>query len=607
MEEEKTILEKYPDPTAYIQSGLPWPTAKNREAWESLPEREALIRGAEEALGEEIPLLTAAQFMAFVREGDRQRYEAPYFRRRHLLIRLAVGEAAEGKGRFLGRAVDLLWLIAEETSWVISAHNVDPHPGALRREDRPLPEADDPVIDLFAAQTAATVSLCCRLLGEGLDGVSTQIVRRMRREVEARVIGPFLAREDYWWMGVTRQDLNNWTPWILSNVLVCLLFWVEDRERLARGIRKATVILDRWLACLPEDGALDEGVAYWNMAGASLLDCLELLYKATGTLVDVYAEPKIRAIARFPLLAHIDGPWFLNFADCDAKPRLDWERVRRYGELLGDGALIALGEELSALTPSPWPMDTPEMSRVLNRLFHTPGKTEVFPAETAPDTVMLRGIGLWAARRGRLYAAIKGGHNGENHNHNDLGSFVLYLDGRPSVIDVGNMTYTARTFSDGRYALFNTRSANHNLPLIGPFEQAPGREHAAETLRMDRAGASFSLTKAYPERAGLLSFTRKAALGEDALVISDEITLSRPLPVTWVFMLREEPALTPGLCRAGALRLTFPEALSPAVEAIEVTDPRLARSWPGSIYRLCLCAPEAVRHSTRFVMGERNQ
>ena len=70
-------------------------------------------------------------------------------------------------------------------------------------------------------------------------------------------------------------------------------------------------------------------------------------------------------------------------------------------------------------------------------------------------------------------------------------------------------------------------------------------------------------------------------------------------------MLREEPALTPGLCRAGALRLAFPEAFSWTVEKIEVTDPRLVRSWPGSIYRLCLSAPDAVRHSVRFVMGER--
>ena len=333
--------------------GLPWPSASQREAWRTLTQRDALVLGAKEAEREEYPLLTATQFMAYVRTGDRQRWEAPYFKRRQMLIRLALGEAAQADGRFLDRVTDGLWLLAEESSWVISAHNTAPRRGKAGRGLPSLPDPSDPVIDLFAAQSAATVSLCCHLLRSDLETASTQIMPRMRREVEARILRPFMTRDDFWWMGYGGELLNNWTPWILANVLICLLFWVRDRDRLARGLFRVIDILDRYLRCLPEDGALDEGVSYWNMAGASLLDCLELLHHATGGWLDVFAEQMIRAIARFPLMAHIQGPYFLNFADCDAMPWLDGERIRRFGERTGDGELLSLGQSIMDLHPSP--------------------------------------------------------------------------------------------------------------------------------------------------------------------------------------------------------------------------------------------------------------
>ncbi len=588
---------------SHARPGLPWPASNDRDAWERLSGRDMIIAQAREAAGELFPLLTASQFMAFVKQGDRQRYELPYFARRHKLIRLAIGEAIEAKGALLDQVIDGLWLLAEETSWVISAHNVDPHPGSPRIEERILPDVEDLIIDLFAAQTGATVSLCCHLLGEQLTSCSPQIISRMRREVETRLITPFLTRDDFWWMGITRQDLNNWTPWILSNVLICLLYWVEDRDRLAFGLYRAAEMLDRYLACLPDDGALDEGVAYWNMAGASVLDCLVLLKLATGGWMDIFSHPKIRAIARFPLLTHIDGSYYLNFADCDAQPWLDGERVHHFGRQVGDDALQALGRDIIALHPSIWPGDTPQMSRVLDRLFFSPQIPAKSCEPVREGVVTLPGISLWACRKGALYAAIKGGHNGENHNHNDLGSFILYLSGQPAVIDVGNMTYTAKTFSPERYTLFNTRSANHNLPLIGPYEQASGTAHRAKALRMNGQGALFSLEEAYPKESGLLSYTREARL-DDALRITDEITLSGPLPINWVFMLADEPDMQPGRCRAGNLLMSFPEELAWLVTPHEVKDARLARNYPGRIYRLCLIAAAGLRHSACFIMEE---
>jgi hypothetical protein len=224
------------------------------------------------------------------------------------------------------------------------------------------------------------------------------------------------------------------------------------------------------------------------------------------------------------------------------------------------------------------------------------------PGEPAlPKDVTLPRLQAGARTRGRLYAAFKGGHNGENHNHNDVGSFLLYIDGRPVVIDLGNMVYTAKTFSAERYTLPNTRSVNHNLPLIGEAEQTPGAGHAARNLRWREDGLRLDVAGAYPADAGIRALTRDFALTAEALTITDDIALSGPQPVTWVFMLRDRPVLSPGLARSEVLGLRFDASLAAGLEEYPVTDPRMIANFPGSVWRLTLAAAPATEHRQRFV------
>lgn len=586
---------------AALRRGLPYPAGENREVWRHANLAEACIADAREAAGVAYPLLTATQFLSFVRTGDRTALENPYFGRRQRLIRMAVGECLLWDDSLLDEVVDGLWLLAEETSWVVSAHNVDSHPGSPLAAQRPLPDKDNPVIDLFAAQTAATVSLTCHLLAGKLDRVTPLIRRRMRREVEERVLLPFFQRDDFWWMGMIRRDLSNWTPWILSNVLICLMCWEADEARLQEGLVRAMEMLDRYLGTVPEDGGCDEGASYWNMAGAALLDCLDLIHYATNGEADFYRHPKVRAIANFPVAAHIGGPYFWNFADCDAMPNLDGERLYRFGCRVENEPLKKLGARTMAKDRDPWPKDTPQMSRTLDRLFQPVPGAE---AERTEDGVtVLPELQVWACRAGRTYAAVKGGNNEENHNHNDVGSFLLYIGGQPAVIDAGNMVYTAKTFSDQRYTLWNTRSRNHNLPLIAGCEQLPGSEFRAEDVRMDGECAAMELKRAYPGSCGIVSFQRRAWMG-GGFHVRDIIRLERPEAVEWVFLLREEPRLSPGECISGSLRMAFPASLTPAVEEYPVEDARMAKNFPGAIWRLTLSAGRSVVHEAEFTMEE---
>ena len=578
---------------------LPFPPAADRRSWGGIaPEhRREILDNAEKYRSSPYPMRLATGFMAFVRTGSRVSDEGPYFFRRRKLCWAALACCAD-ESAAMDDVIDGLWCVLEETSWVISAHNVNPVPGAPDPKDRPLPDPETPYVDLFAAQTGMILSLIRRLLKDRLDAVSPVISARISREVRRRVLTPFMETDDFWWMGVRRTDLNNWTPWIISNVLYCAVCELTDGEALSALIRRALLMLDRWLACVPADGGCDEGAGYWNMAGGALLDCLEILDTVTDGQLTFWREEKIRNIMRFPLKAALGGGWFLNFADCDARPLLSGERLQYAGERLNDPTLAAFGAQHRGTLAAQLD-DVPHFGRLLQLLFH--------PAPAAPQPVLLGDVWLpdlqvRVVRRGGFVLCCKGGHNGESHNHNDVGSFMLFMDGEPKAVDAGNMTYTAKTFSDERYTLWNVRSAYHNLPLPGGLEQLPGAEYAARAVRFLENGLSLDLAAAYPPAAGLRTLNRGYALTERGLTLRDRAEFSRPQPVSWVFMLRTRPSSPgPGRLVFGGMRLSFPEGLRYALEEIPVSDPRMARSFPGSLWRVVLTGAPAPSHNATFV------
>ncbi|MGN0990455.1 MAG: heparinase II/III family protein [Candidatus Ventricola sp.] len=581
----------------------PFPRRQEREKWESLSKerREALLAWGEEAKAG-YPMLTATQFLAFSRSGSRAAYETPYFERRHKLIGAALAECVADDGTYLDAVIDGLWCICEETTWVLSAHNGSDHPGARPMNKRPLPDVTNPYVDLFAAQTAAALADILYLLADKLDAVSPLIVRRVRGEIERRILHPFLTHDDFWWMGMIRHDVCNWTPWILSNVIDVTLLLENDRIRRAEIVERALRMLDCYLAVMPQDGGCDEGAGYFNMAGASLLDCLESVYLASEGRVSFYQEPHIRAIGAFPLKAHVDGAYFLNFADCDVMPRLDGERIHRFGVRTDSEALAALGAWLHNQdmkgNPSARPLDTPQMHRTLLKLFaDIPAQADA-PRHEAFEA--LPDLQVFAWRRDGLFAAIKGGHNGENHNHNDVGSFVVYADGEPQIIDMGNKVYTAITFGPNRYTLDNTRAGNHNIPLVGGMEQCAGRKRCARNVCADINGARMDIAGAYPEEAGAVSLARTLAVRDEGIRLTDEAALASAQEMTWVFMLRSRPSIAEGQARFGRLTLAFDPALEAKAEEMPVTDARMARNFPGSIWRLTLRAPAAIAHKQTF-------
>ena len=76
-----------------------------------------------------------------------------------------------------------------------------------------------------------------------------------------------------------------------------------------------------------------------------------------------------------------------------------------------------------------------------------------------------------------MFVAAKGGFNNESHNHNDVGTFSLYVNTIPVIIDAGVGTYTKQTFGKDRYTIWTMQSNYHNLPMINGISQKFGQDY----------------------------------------------------------------------------------------------------------------------------------
>ena len=252
------------------------------------------IEAAEKELENPYPLLNATQYMEFAREGNRSRFEAVYFRRRSMLMTFVLAELAEKQGRFTDRIIDGVWHILEESTWILPAHNATNknNPGTPLIDAFFTAEEDDDVkhIDLFSATTAAQMAWIWYLTEDILDPHTPVIRRRILSQLKQRILHPFRTYKHDWWMGYKGGSLNNWTPWIISNVLTVLSLCEEDTAVREEVMDKSITILDFFTRDYPSDGGCDEGPGYWSAAGASYFDCMELLYDLSGGKIDIFDD-----------------------------------------------------------------------------------------------------------------------------------------------------------------------------------------------------------------------------------------------------------------------------------------------------------------------------
>ncbi|MBO9619234.1 MAG: heparinase II/III family protein [Niabella sp.] len=529
-----------PFTTEYIRSVLPapgnWrPFPVTSAGWRQvLPDSviRRYITNGEQALQQEFPVESLTDFLDFARTKNRIRYEQKWTARRTRLFSLVMAEVMEGRGRFNDRIATAVWAICEESFWGLPAHI------------QGLPDVEQPYVDLFAAETASLLAWTSYFVGGNLDRVSTRIRARIVSEVNRRVFHPMLTA-NWPWIGNSNPNakLNNWSPWIMSNYIATALLLETDVDKRAEAIKRGLNTIDHYVNGLADDGAIDEGPIYWFPSVGCVFDVLALLDNATKGKLQRYADPSLKQAASYIYKTHIAGRYYVNMGDATATMDVDGIFLYRIGSSINDPMLMTLGAATAkdTLADPDGLIDRMYSRRFFNLMERSACMGYKGKTKTLNDAWM-PGIEMMCTRSANgIFVAAHGGHNAKSHNHNDVGDFIVYVNNQPLIVDVGRGTYTGRTFSAERYALWFNTSGYHNLPEINGVQQKDGRQYAAAEVRYNKNDEGASLTmdiaKAYPVVAGVEHWTRTVALSRKGLVtITDAYRLKKPGTVSLHFM-----------------------------------------------------------------------
>lgn len=583
-------------------------------------QKKQMVAAGEAYLSYDWPVARATDYMKFKTQGDRKPYEGTnYNARRTALACLMDAEYAEQQGRFIPAIIDGVWAIMDEATWVVPAHNEDE-----------LPDFDKPwFIDLFSAGTAGLLTDVYDLFKKPIDAVSPLVLRRMERLMEERIMAPFL-QNLYWWSGLAGRDTCNWGPWILSNVLTVFAVFCKDEARRDTAVSFACLQLDQFIKLYGEDGGCDEGPSYWGHAAASLFDCLCILSDLTNGAFDkLFHEPLVRNLGEYICHAHIGGAQFANYEDAHFHFRVSYDLVYRFGQKIQSRMMEQLGvalyrlytqEDGGTLKTTP---NTHAHYRYMRQLCSFAGLDAAgegaFPLEESaflPQLEMIAERQEGGSTQG-LYLSAKAGRNNISHNHNDIGSFMLFSDGCPALVDIGSGQYTSKTFSDRRYEIFWTTGAYHNLPVFNGVDQKVCVEKETHGVSYEKHEGitvfSADIARCYPASAGVTDWRRTFTFDRPRACVRLEdkgVLAGEHNTVQWMFLSPLCPEVTADsvLFRVEGgrdVRMTVPAGLAVDVQEVSTeNDLALEEGWGKCLYRTVVSAETGTEAQAEFVFEQ---
>ncbi|HUV65260.1 MAG TPA: heparinase II/III family protein [Sedimentisphaerales bacterium] len=497
----------------------------NRRSWGELARNESFaaeISDAERLLSEPIPEQSDDLYLDFSRTGNRTRWQKVSGQRRGRVPTLTVAECIENKGRFLPALAEIVRVLCSERTWVMPAH------------DAKLTNFRGETVDIDLGSSALAWSLATAdyLLA---DKLSPEIRRLIAENLESRIFQPYRDmvlgnRPKNWWMTGT----NNWNAVCLAGVTGAALAAIDSRDDRAFFVAAAEHYSKNFLEGFTDDGYCSEGLGYWNYGFGHYVMLNEMIHQATGGKIELLQEAKAKQAATFGSKIEIINGVYPAFADCSisAEPgsRLMYYVSRRLG--LG----LSRWEQIDPVSAGGSLYES-MMYSFANAASETP---PILSDSEGPGTrswfdqagvLICRPAANSAAR---MAVALKGGHNNEHHNHNDVGSFVVVLGDKALLLDPGGEVYTARTFSSRRYESNVLNSFGHPVPLVAGKLQRTGSQARARLVGQrfteDADILVFDIASAYdvPELKKLQRTFVYSRIGAGSLSVTDEVAFSKP-------------------------------------------------------------------------------
>lgn len=443
--------------------------ASDRTAWVALaarlPVREILVE-ADRLVNVPPPAVTDDLYLTYSRTGSRTSYEAVYGSRRDRLTTFAWAEALDGRGRYLAAVQREVDAILDEKAWTLPAHDANLDNFSGRRVE----------VDLGAAMRGWSMATVAGWFGADLGAAR---LARLQSELRRRIVDPYLGAlrngptGGFWWL----NSNSNWNAVCHAGVAGTALAAVADRAVRAEVVAGAEANLPTFVSGFTADGYCSEGIGYWSYGFGHFVLIAETLATATGGQLRLLQGAKLERVNAYPEGMEIIGRVYPAFSDnaTTVQPANWVAPLARRG--------LAGGTTPARLPAAGW-------AQVARDQLYISAVRSWTPSVTAGDAAPQPELRHWfndaqvlvTRAAADFGGAIKGGHNDELHNHNDLGSFVIALGGTALLVDPGSEVYTARTFSAQRYDSRVLNSYGHPVPLVAGKLQSTGRAFAARVL-----------------------------------------------------------------------------------------------------------------------------
>ena len=468
-----------------------WLTAKpaglgravsDRTTWDKLAENPAfadIITNAATLANQPLPELPDELYLDYSRTGNRDRCQKVLFARGGRIVTLTLAEGLENRGRFVQPLTETIEAICREKTWVYPAHD-----GRLDNFYGRTVE-----MDLRATAMAWELGTVDFLLG---DKLSAQTRRLIFENVQRRVLEPFRdmvggRRKEISWLRAT----HNWNAVCLAGTVgAALALELSPHER-AWFIAAGEQYIRYFLKGFTPDGYCSEGVGYWNYGFGHFLMLTETIREATDGRADLLADPAALQPALFARRSEILNGIFPTISDVHPGSRPDGQFVcyiaRRFSLEPSDAcaqARLRPGGSLAAT------MLFSFMPASLPRVPHP----TLAPESPLRSWFTNGGVLICRAGKTPFAVALKGGHNAENHNHNDVGSFSVVAGKSMVICDPGSEVYTRRTFGAHRYDSKVLSSYGHAVPVVAGQLQSAGADARARILRTEFSDEQDTLT-----------------------------------------------------------------------------------------------------------------
>ncbi|MFD0674235.1 heparinase II/III family protein [Cohnella sp. GCM10027633] len=561
--------------------------ARNPDKWKEIREQpfyrgmlEELRQSGEQYMETPIRSLRFSDYKGFDTTGERKPYEREYLDHRGRLKTFALLSLVDEDPIYLAQLEDTIWAICDEYTWSLPSHMEGESLSIIAKQDvfgrhenanAYMMREQETTVDLFAGETAFALAEICELLEERLAPL---VVHRARKLIKDRVLASYGELNRMFWWETTSI---NWAAVCAGTTGSAALYLIEDADVLAPIVRRVIDTMECFLSGYAEDGACTEGLGYWNYGFGFFVYFAELLRERTNGSIDLLQGEKLKQIALFQQKCYLTGNAIVSYSDASLaanfQPGLTHYLKSRFEEV--EAPDFRYRTRIDDDHAHRW------AHAVRNFAWSDP---RLETSEFKPSTYYLKDA-RWIISRAsdggnQACFSAKGGHNGEPHNHNDVGSFLFHANGETFLTDPGLGEYTKQYFGPERYDFFVNGSQGHSVPIIDGTHQGAGKSYSdndtiasstdeEDTFELDLAGAY--------AHDGLIRLARKLVFrkqGKLGLALTDAYAFSRkPSEVVERFVTFCRPRIVePGQVllqgERGALLIRFdPEQLDCKVES----------------------------------------